>query len=199
MIDGPYREEVLNVVLAQLLQQRGVISAPEQLLHPTAQGLKMPDVLVTLYGLRTIIEGKVDDQPGADQAVWQKAEERVDQGISHIAVAVLYPASLRGGYPFELLGERLADAGLRVAIFSETGPSGWIDGDVDLLVDLLRRTYEQLVKEDIVAEAAQLLDDAVKGFAQTLQGTPADVERAAQSLGIGRASPEELGDGTDDR
>ncbi|MCX8036056.1 MAG: hypothetical protein N3D11_03160 [Candidatus Sumerlaeia bacterium] len=69
-----HRQEVLNVLIAQLLQERGVISAPEQILDvANIPRRKMPDVLVYYNGLRTLIEGEVGDQP----AFWSHDAETV--------------------------------------------------------------------------------------------------------------------------
>lgn len=54
--DG-FREEVLNVVLAQLLSERGLVSLPEAVLR-SADGTRLPDVRVVFRGLHTSIEGK---------------------------------------------------------------------------------------------------------------------------------------------
>jgi len=191
MTDGRYREEVFNVILAQLLHERGVISAPEQILRSRAtRRRRMPDVLVTFQGLRTAIEGKVADQPTAEADVWQNAMERVEQGVTHIAIAVLYPAELRR-VPFGELKAAVARCNLRVSVYSETGERGWVDGDLDHLADLLRRTYEQLVEEDVVAQAVAILNEAVEGFAQVLLREGANVERAATALGISGAPESE--------
>ena len=195
MANVRYREEVFNVILAQLLHERGVVSAPEQVLRLTGtRRRRMPDILVTFQGLRTAIEGKVADQPNAESEARQNAIDRVDQGISHIAIAVIYPAELRA-IAFGKLKASLAGCNLRIAVYSETGESGWVDGDLDHLADLLRRTYEQLVEEDVVAQAVAVLSEAVEGFAQALLSESANVERAASALGISGApenqSPEE--------
>jgi hypothetical protein len=48
-----YRQEVFNVLLAQLLQERGVISAPENIIKLRhIKGRKMPDVIINFNGLR---------------------------------------------------------------------------------------------------------------------------------------------------
>lgn len=194
MTDGSYREEVFNVILAQLLHERGVISAPEQILRAvTGRQRRMPDVLVTFQGLRTAIEGKVADQPGAEEAVRQNAMGRVEQGVSHLAIALLYPAELRK-VPFGTLKTRLRDCALRMAVYSETGESGWVEGDLNHLADLLRRTYDQLIEEDVLAQAVAVLNQAVEGFAQALLGGTGSVERAARALGISGAPDQESGE-----
>ena len=91
-----YRQEVFNVLLAQLLQDRGVIAAPEKVigLNPVANR-KMPDVIVNFQGLRTIIEGEVDDQINARDKAISSVAHHVEDGIAHIGVAVVYPSYLR--------------------------------------------------------------------------------------------------------
>ena len=188
MTEGSRREEVLNVILAQLLHELGLVTAPEQILRSAVRGRRrMPDVMVTFQGLRTAIEGKVGDQSGAEAEALADATSRVEQGIAHIGVAVVYHASLRKG-PFGNLAERMRRTQLRMAVYSETGGVGWIEGDVDHLAVVLRRTYEQLVQEDVVAAAAQTLDEAVGEFAAALRATPASVERLGEVLGIGEAA-----------
>lgn len=54
MRTGGFREEVLNVALAELLAERGVVSLPEQAVL-SAQQRRLLDVLVVFQGLRTVI------------------------------------------------------------------------------------------------------------------------------------------------
>ena len=196
MPDVRHREEVLNVILAQLLHDRGVVSAPEQLLHrafrPSER--RMPDVLVTFQGLRTAIEGKVNDQPGVEGAVLQAARERVEEGIAHLSIALLYPPELRQT-PFDNLRDELPRARLRLAICSEAGQEGWMDGDLDHLAELLRRTYDQLIREDVVSWAVQIIGDGVDGFADIIMDSPASVDRAADALGIHEVGSAREGEG----
>jgi len=185
MTDGGYREGVFNVVLAQLLDERGVVCAPEKVLRRVARQRwrRMPDVLVTFQGLRTIIEGKVSDQAGAKEASLDAARKRVEEGISHMGIALVYPACLRQ-VPFEELPRELARAALQMAVYSESGSTGWVEGDLNHLEGLLRRTYDQLVKEDVVAEAVAALREGVEAFGEAVLSAPGSVERAAEALGI---------------
>jgi hypothetical protein len=68
-----YREEVLNVLLAQLLDEQGIVSAPEQSVKRATQARRVTDVLVLFRGLRTAIEGKVGDHPTAAEDVLKAA------------------------------------------------------------------------------------------------------------------------------
>ncbi|MFH1560597.1 MAG: hypothetical protein ABID84_04225 [Chloroflexota bacterium] len=189
MTTGRYREEVFNVLLALLLHERGVVTAPEQSFRQVIDGRgrrHIPDVLVVFRGLRTVIEGKVDDQPDAAENALRQAQERVDKGIAHIGVAVLYQANLRQ-IPFQELADSLSKSTFRIAVCSEAGQSGWIEGSLDYLTDLLNRTFHQLVEEDVVARAVEALGAGVNDFARAAFNTPAAVQRAAEILGIGEA------------
>lgn len=179
-----YREEVLNVLLAQLLEEQGIVSAPEQSLKKASKSRRVPDVLVLFRGLRTAIEGKVDDHPTAVADVLKDARGRVEQGIAHIGIAVLYPPGLRQ-IQFSSLKSELGKARLRIAIYSEAGEQGWNGGDVNYLGDMLRRTFDQLVEEDVVKQAVAALDAGVEVFAQAISASPAAIERSAELLGIG--------------
>ena len=190
MSNTGYREEVLNVLLAQLLDEQGIVSAPEQSLKQASKSRRIPDVLVLFRGLRTAIEGKVDDHTTAVEDVLKDVRGRVEQGIAHIGIAVLYPPALRK-IQFPLLKSELGKARLRIAIYSEAGEQGWSDGDVNYLGAMLRRTFEQLVEEDVVTQAVAALDAGVEVFAQAINASPAAIERSAELLGIGEPATQE--------
>lgn len=53
------RQEVLNVLSAQLLEQQGIVAVPESIVPASGdEGRRMPDVLVDFQGLRLAIEGE---------------------------------------------------------------------------------------------------------------------------------------------
>jgi len=60
---------------------------------------------------------------------------------------------------------------------------------------LLRRTYDQLVREDIVSWAVQIIGDGVDGFADIIMDSPASVDRAADALGIHEVGSAREGEG----
>jgi len=88
-----FRQEVLNVILAQLLREREIISAPEDVLA-SAEGRRMPDVLVDFGGLRTAIEGEVADQADAAAKALASATGRVEQGIAQIGLVLCHTTDL---------------------------------------------------------------------------------------------------------
>jgi len=197
------REEVVNVVLALLLHKRGILAAPEQILRlHLEQGRAMPDILVNYHGLRTAIEGRTVVSQAAQNALLKKARSRVQQGIAHLAIAVVYPTSLRE-VPLERLEQELSRIRLRFALISEVEevqlalrladlpepedlsmPAVWTEGDLDNLGDLLRRTYERLVREDVVKRTAESIQSGIIEFSEVVLESPGSVERSAAALGI---------------
>ncbi len=179
-----YRQEVLNVLLAQLLQERGIVSAPEDVLKTSPRDTrKMPDVMVDFFGLRTVIEGEVDDQDDAAPRALASAQKRVEQGIVHIAVAVVYPSSLRK-HPFVRLKDELAKAELKIAVVTESGLKGFDQGNVDRLGEFLRRAFGELVQEDVVAQAVDELKQGIEKFVAVTERDLGTIARLADVLGI---------------
>lgn len=182
-----YRQEVFNVLLAQLLQKRGVISAPENIVNANA-AKRMPDVIVNFNGLRTAIEGEVGDHADAPQLALASARQRVEEGIAHIGIAIVYPEQLRKA-EFARLDEELAQSELAIAIVTEAGDTGFVNGDVNYLENALRHAFEQLLKEDVVARAVATLDSGIDQFARIVADKSGMTDHMAEALGI-RGLPE---------
>lgn len=183
MVNG-YRQEVFNVLLAQLLQERGVITAPEEVLRATPERRRRaPDIIVNFHGLRTAIEGEVDDQSDADNRALESARGRVEEGIAHISVAIVYPARLRS-VAFDDLKSQLEDSPLRMAVVTEAEETGFTEASIDSLAGALRRAFDQLVQEDVVARAVAALEAGIEEFASVLSDSPGTAVRLAEILGI---------------
>jgi hypothetical protein len=187
-----YRQEVFNVILAQILQERGVISVPEKVIKAVLskqEQRRMPDVMVNFMGLRTVIEGEVNDQPGAKNRSLESAAKRVEDGIAHIGIAVIYPAFLRQ-LELNQLKIQMAKCQYEVAVVAESefGERGFNSGDVNYLAEILRNTFDQLVKEDVVSQAVALIDAGIEQIASAVSHCPGFAPNAAQALGI-RALP----------
>jgi len=189
IMETGYRQEVFNVLLAQILGRHGVISAPEIILK-AKPGMKrrMPDVLVSFLGLRLIIEGEVEDAPKAEDRALNSARQRVEEGLAHIGVAVVYPALLRKIDKFDQVKRELEDCQLKVAIVNESGESGFTVANIKQLIDKLYQTFDQLIQEDVVKRATAILDEAVEKVAPVFAKIPGFPEEAARILGI-RALP----------
>src|ERR1700687_617102 len=85
-----FREEVVNVVLASLLEQRGMLSVPETIRKSVARKTRdLPDIVVAdLLGIRMVIEGRFNSGKAARDSLLKDARERVELGISPVCLAV---------------------------------------------------------------------------------------------------------------
>src|SRR5437899_11559720 len=109
------RQEVLNVLLAQLLQERGLEVIPEQIVKDPFGFRRMPDVIVDFQGLRLAIEGEFDSRTAHEKASGS-ANQRVEDGTAHIGMALVYPSALREiGRGINELKQGLASATLEFA------------------------------------------------------------------------------------
>lgn len=196
-MDGHSREEVLNVALARLLRQHGIVSAAERITTLPATGAQaMPDVLVEYQNLRLIIEGKIDRNPESGRQAQKQAYDRVVSGLAHLALAVLYPQRLAAVTDHESV---LAQSRLQISVFGEFSQSEdapWEQGTVDDIADLLMRSYDRMIRGDVVRQAADTIRQATEDFSVVFQDSPAALDRAVRALGIHSLAPTD--DHTDD-
>jgi hypothetical protein len=177
-----HREEVLNVTLAGCIAARGMPAAPETI---TARH-EMPDVIATFRGLRCAIEGKTGDVPNARGLVSADAQRRVEQGVAHLAIAVVYPRELRTT-PFAELTAAMNAASMEFMVYTENGPGEWRSGGVDALLEELRRAQETVVRDDAVTRAVQKLSLGMAAVSTALTSSSAVCDRLIDVLGIGEA------------
>jgi hypothetical protein len=189
-----HREEVINTVLAMLLARYGIIAEAETI-H--SSGGARPDVLFTLGGLRVIIEGKFSDVPNTDAVVLNDAAGRVNAGICHVAVAIVYPEELRSAST-ATLEKQLAASRLRFSIISETGQTEWAESTPAEILASLRRVHESLIKDDIVAKSALGLSERIENIAALWLGQGAARDRLSELLGM-PAKPGETADEKESR
>ena len=193
------RQEVLNVLLAQLLQERGLVSAPEQIQRSQGRGRRMPDVLVDFQGLRLAIEGEFATRArgtaaSAETRAGEAALRRVEQGIAHVGVALVYPSKLRS-VAFSKLKEELEKATLRFAIVTESvqqqlslfpheGPIPFTEGNIDALSEALRLAYEPLIQDEVLQRAVALVEASIERFVTALRVQPAATDRFKTALEV---------------
>lgn len=186
-----HREESVNTTLAILLTRHGV-TAESETIHRSGQ--QRPDVMFVLGGLRVIIEGKFSDTPDAENVVLSDALKRVQSGICHIAVALVYPKSLRTE-PTGKLEKTLSTSRLRILIISETGQTEWTEATPSEILASLRRIHSSLTKDDIVAESAKKLSERIEGIASLWIGQPSTCDKLSVLLGM----PAKKGETSDER
>ncbi len=175
-----HREEVINTQLAIMLSRFGVQADAEVILK---HGQHRPDVLFVLRGLRVTLEGKFSDHPAAGETVLSDARSRVQDGIAHVAAAVVYDAALRTVPTAELLSH-LEVTDLTYCIVSEFGETAWHAGPPHTLMDALRRAQDVLVQDDIVARIALSLSDRLDAIAQLWIGQTSVCDRLSSILGV---------------
>src|SRR6266700_7325420 len=125
-----FREEVLNVAMAELLEQRGMLSVPETIRKSIARKTRdLPDILVgDLFGVRIVIEGRFDNGLSSRQSLLRDSKERVENGISPVCLAILYPPELRSADSLPKLRRNLEKATLGIRVISENSDGDWVEG-----------------------------------------------------------------------
>jgi hypothetical protein len=180
-----FREEVLNVALAELLEQRGMLSVPETIRKSITKNRALPDILVgDLLGIRIVIEGRFDNGKQSRDSLLKDAKERVDEGISPVCLAVLYPPELRSADSLAKLRKNISKATLGIRVISEGGDGNWATGNVNDVADALRRSYELLVTEDVVTHSVAELEDAIEAASDVFAHSGTLTERFRKGLGI---------------
>jgi hypothetical protein len=175
------REEVLNTVLAACIGARGTDASPETILR---HGTIKPDVMAKLRGLRCAIEGKVADVAHAKTIALEDARGRVDQGIAHLAMAIVYPRSLRTT-AFADLPDQIERTTLEFALVIESGAEPWQTGGVSEIVNSLRRLHEIIVRDDVLQEAVGLLTLGIEDVANAVLSSKGTTDRLITVLGVG--------------
>jgi len=181
-----FREEVLNVALAELLEQRGMLSVPETIRKSIARKTRdLPDIVVgDLFGIRIVIEGRFDNSKQSRESLLKDSKERVENGISPVCLAVLYPPELRSADSLSKLRRNIERATLGIRVISESGDGDWSEGTVNDIADALRRSYELLVSEDVVVSSVGEIEDAIDTASDIFVHTLALTERFRTALGI---------------
>ena len=179
-----HRQEVLNVLLAQCLQEEGLVADPEVILRSDTDERRMPDVVVDFRGLRMVIEGDFADTLGAHQTLLAQTAERVDTGLAHIGVAVLYPPELRVA-DFKAAPDALSRSDLGFAVVTEAERAeAFSTGSPHDLAATLRRVHEDLGRDRVLEQAVAVLEAGIEKFAASLGTQRAVVDRFAAALGI---------------
>ena len=176
-----HREEVLNTVLATCIGSRGVGADPETILR---SGRSRPDVMATMRGLRCAIEGKVADTQNATSIVVADAKKRLDQGVAHLAIAVVYPTPLRTT-SFARLPYVLGAIILKFSVLTDSEQVIWHEGAVNEILAELRRAHDVIVRDDVLQQAVDTLNIGLAEVTSALVGSRGTCDRLIKLLGIG--------------
>jgi hypothetical protein len=187
-------EENLNVMLAELLADKGLRALGEVILRKS-RGRPEPDVLIDLNGVRIVIEGK---KPGMWNELVRQCEERLDDNVCDLCVMVEYVnfekllserLFLDQSYIKKFLLKGVYNVGF-MSYIARVGLDKWRDlpkyekyenvGFDDLLAYLMT-AYNKVVGEDVIgpviAEMKKVLDEFAKNTAPMV-----NVERLKETL-----------------
>jgi hypothetical protein len=171
-----FREEVLNVKLAELLSRSGMLSVPESILAHE-KGRRLPDITVGDYwGVRVVLEGRIEERPNVRDTLERDCIKRLEEGIAAIVIGILYPPELRNA-DWAALEQKLQSARLRIRVFIEAGSGDWVESNAEGLSAVLRRAYESLVREDVVNVAVEELRNGIETASQALAHFPGVAQR----------------------
>jgi hypothetical protein len=186
------REENLNVVLAELLAERGLKALGEVVLRKRG-GRPEPDVLIDLNGVRIVIEGK---KPGMWDALVEQCKERLDNNVCDLCVMVEYSdIKLRKLVPDQLdVRDALLRGRFNVGFISYvdragldkwTGvapkPEKYVNVGFDELLTYLMSAYSRVVREDIIGPVIKRMNEVLDEFAVKVS-TAINVERLREVL-----------------
>lgn len=159
----------MNVKLAELLEQRDVVSLPEQVMSDLVENNRMPDIMTAnLLGVRVVIEGRIGQTPGVKRSLVEDCEQRVEEGIAPMSVAVAYPDGINQAQSLQGLESNILSSTFEMNVVTESGAGGWSSGGISDLADYLRSGYGDLVQENVVEEAVDTIDESIDGFVHQL-------------------------------
>jgi hypothetical protein len=174
-----HREEYLNIKFADLLVDMGILAEAEVITSH-----RLPDIVVLNYwGIRLIIEGKVADVPNHQNILEGDCLRRIEDGIAHLVIGIVYPSHLRSLASSELRIQFLRSS-YKIKIFSESGTSEWTTIQMDGITAIIRVAYESLISESVVNVAVDDLDNHIELAVRELSGSPGTYERLRNLLTI---------------
>lgn len=196
------REETLNVLLAELLAERGLKALGEVVLKKG-----YPDVLLDVNGVRIIIEAK---KTGRREELRKNCEMRLDNGMCDICVMAEY--ALLNVVSISPTTRDLKEALLKgrynvgfMTYLDRIGLEKWLTGfkprikrdfymnvDFQEFVTYLMSVYEYTVEEDIVTPVVEKLKYIVNSFSRAVLSYGLDVNRLKEVLELrGKGEEEE--------
>jgi hypothetical protein len=177
------REEVLNVLLAQSLNSRGLVSIPESIKSFSSGKRRMPDVIVEYSGIRLYIEGRYFETLEDERSLIIDSKKRIDEGLTPVCIAILYPSELRST-PWDQLKSNLETSKLRIKVLTATKEEEWTESNIHGLSSILRRAYDILVEDDVVIISVDRLKDAIEKASDLFIRSTSVSDRFRMILGV---------------
>jgi len=188
------REENLNVMLAELLSERGLKALGEVIIKDRGKSPR-PDVHIILNGVRIVIEGK---KPGRWEELRKKCIQRLDSNICDLCIMVEYlHIPIESLEPTQTeLKRALLQATYKVGIatyIERVGLERWLNIPVredvevynnvsfDELLTYVMSAYDKLVREDILGPVISRIENVVGSFARSIEAS-INVDRLKEVL-----------------
>ena len=159
MVTQLFREEVINVELARLINSFGLKADPETI-HYKAY----PDVIISSNGVKINIEGRFVSNPDSKN-LEKDVINRIENGIANIGLAIFYPDSIRATKEFKELPLNLKKSLYDISIiyFSDRGLKKYHLNkiNVEVLVENLNNIYNLILNTDVLSEKIREVDDNI--------------------------------------
>jgi hypothetical protein len=181
------REENLNVILAELLAERGLKALGEVILRKK-KGRPEPDDLIELNGVRIVVEGK---KPGNWASLVEQCTKRLDNGVCDLCIMVEYAdvkltklvpsqldikqALLKGKFNIGFLSY-IDRAGMDRWLAISPKPETYSDVDFDDFLTYLMSAYSRVVTENIIEPVVNRMNEVLGEFAAKVS-TAVNTER----------------------
>lgn len=197
------REEALNVLLAELLAERGLKALGEVILKKG-----YPDVLLDVNGVRIIIEAK---KSGKKEELRKNCETRLDKGMCDICVMVEYftlnitsisptvsdlkEALLNGVYNvgFMTYLDRIGLEKWLTDFKPKMKSEFYMNIDFQEFVTYLMSIYEYTVSEDIVSPIVEKLKTVIDDFSRAVLSYGPDINRLKEVMELREKDKKEVG------
>ena len=183
-----FKEEVINVLLAELLIDYGLHAEPE-----TIRQQKAPDVFIPMEGVKINLEGRFVNNP-AIKTLRDDVKERIEQGIAEIGVAVNYPEDLREAAGVVELKGKLRNILLDTTIIYSASSGMEMIGVGGLksqrLAETIQNTFSLIIRNDIVKQEVQEIQKVIEettklaSKAELFFSSQKVIEKLKSALGI---------------
>jgi len=162
-----YRQEVVNVKIAELLRKAGF---KEVVAEVITKG-NLPDVMINVSGVRVVLEGWFEKSVSPN-VLKDKCRKRIEDNICDLAIGIFYPDSLREAKNEDELINKIKQSEFEAFIFYPSS-KGVVDqalGKVSFeqLAENINYLYSQVVKTDLLREKIIEIERAIQDFSNIL-------------------------------
>jgi hypothetical protein len=159
-----FREEVVNVQLAEVLIERGLEAQPETVTRKK----ELPDVMINLGGLKLVIEGRIETNL---KSLRRDAAERITDALADISIAVAYRAETMSAANLAALKEKVGSGSYSGSVFSFGGGALREDPfskiSIDELADLVNSAFRSAVQNDLVREQVKRVELTIEQIVES--------------------------------